>query len=82
MCDYLYCISLCGDQTWVLGDKLWDIVLEMHFAIFVTPDVLITFSISGDGTLTTTVIEKLRNMGYKVKNDSQYNESFWSISWR
>lgn len=40
------------------------------------------FSISGDGTLTTTVIEKLRNMGYKVKNDSQYNESFWSISWR
>jgi hypothetical protein len=38
----LYCISLCGDQTWVLGDKLWDIVLEMHFAIFVTPDVLIT----------------------------------------
>lgn len=40
------------------------------------------FSISGDGTLTTTIIEKLRNMGYKVKNDSQYNESFWSISWR
>ena len=40
------------------------------------------FSISGDGTLSTTIIEKLRSMGYKVKNDSQYNESFWNISWR
>lgn len=40
------------------------------------------FSISGDDALSFAIIEKLRKMGYKVKSDSQYNESFWSISWR
>ena len=40
------------------------------------------FSISGDDALSFAIIEKLRKMGYKVKSDSQYNESFWNISWR
>lgn len=38
------------------------------------------FSISGDGTLSFAIIEKLRKIGYKAENDSQYNESYWSIS--
>ncbi len=40
------------------------------------------FSISEDGTLSFAIIEKLRKMGYKAENGSQYNESYWSISWR
>lgn len=40
------------------------------------------FSISGDDALSFAIIEKLRKMGYKAENGSQYNESYWSISWR
>lgn len=40
------------------------------------------FSISEDGTLSFAIIERLRKMGYKAENGSQYNESYWSISWR
>lgn len=40
------------------------------------------FSISGDGYLKSVTIERLRKMGYKAENGSQYNRSYWSISWR
>lgn len=37
--------------------------------------------VNGDGTLMTRTIEKLRELGYKVENGNQYNESYYSISW-
>ena len=40
------------------------------------------FSISGDGCLQYETIQRLEELGYKVKTGSQYNESYWSISWK
>ena len=40
------------------------------------------FSISGDGCLQYETIQRLEELGYKVKTGSQYNESYWSIGWK
>lgn len=40
------------------------------------------FSISEDGCLNPEARKKLEDLGYKVKTGSQYNESYYSISWR
>lgn len=39
------------------------------------------FSITNDGTLQPATRERLESFGYKVKVGSQYNESYYSISW-
>ena len=40
------------------------------------------FSISKDGCLKPKTRKKLEELGYKVETGSQYNESYYSISWR
>lgn len=40
------------------------------------------FSISEDGCLKPETRKKLEELGYKVETGSQYNESYYSISWR
>ena len=40
------------------------------------------FSISKDGCLKPEIRKKLEKFGYKVETGSQYNESYYSISWR
>ena len=40
------------------------------------------FSISEDGCLQYETIQRLEELGYKVKTGSQYNESYWSIGWK
>lgn len=40
------------------------------------------FSISEDGSLKPETRKKLEELGYKVETDTQYNESYYSISWR
>ena len=40
------------------------------------------FSISEDGCLNPEIRKKLEELGYKVETGSQYNESYYSISWR
>ena len=40
------------------------------------------FSISEDGCLKPEIRKKLKELGYKVETGSQYNESYYSISWR
>ena len=40
------------------------------------------FSISEDGCLKHEIRKKLEELGYKVETGSQYNESYYSISWR
>ena len=40
------------------------------------------FSISEDGCLKPEIRKKLEELGYKVDTGSQYNESYYSISWR
>ena len=40
------------------------------------------FSISEDGCLKPEIRKKLEELGYKVETGSQYNESYYSISWR
>lgn len=40
------------------------------------------FSISEDGCLKPETRKKLEELGYKVENGTQYNESYYSISWR
>ena len=40
------------------------------------------FSISEDGCLKPEIRKKLEEFGYKVETGSQYNESYYSISWR
>ena len=40
------------------------------------------FSINGNGCLQYETIQRLEELGYKVKTGSQYNESYWSISWK
>lgn len=40
------------------------------------------FSISRDGLLKPEIRKKLEEFGYKVEIGTQYNESYYSISWR
>ena len=40
------------------------------------------FSISKDGCLKPKTRKKLEELGYKVETGTQYNESYYSISWR
>lgn len=40
------------------------------------------FSISEDGSLKPETRKKLEELGYKVETGTQYNESYYSISWR
>ena len=40
------------------------------------------FSISEDGCLKPEIRKKLEELGYKVETGNQYNESYYSISWR
>ena len=38
-------------------------------------------SYSEDGYLPNPIIKKLRNLGYKAENGSQYNQSYFYIRW-
>ncbi len=40
------------------------------------------FSICEDGYLKPETRKKLEGLGYKVETGTQYNESYYSISWR
>lgn len=40
------------------------------------------FSISEDGCLKPETQKKLEELGYKIETGNQYNESYYSISWR
>lgn len=40
------------------------------------------FSINKDGCLKPETRKKLEELGYKVETGNQYNESYYSISWR
>jgi hypothetical protein len=40
------------------------------------------FSISEDGSLKSETRKKLEELGYKVETSSQYNEPYYSISWK
>lgn len=40
------------------------------------------FSISEDGSLKPETRNKLEELGYKVETGTQYNEPYYSISWR
>ena len=40
------------------------------------------FSISEDGCLTPETRKKLEELGYKVETATQYNEPYYSISWK
>lgn len=40
------------------------------------------FSISEDGCLKPETRKKLEELGYKVETGTQYNEPYYSISWR
>lgn len=40
------------------------------------------FLISEDGSLDPKVRKKLEELGYKVETGSQYNESYYTISWK
>ena len=40
------------------------------------------FSISLDGCLKSETQKKLEDLGYKVETGTQYNESYYSISWK
>lgn len=40
------------------------------------------FSISEDGCLKPEIRKKLEELGYKVEAGTQYNEPYYSISWR
>ena len=40
------------------------------------------FSISEDGCLKPETRKKLEELGYKIETGNQYNESYYSISWR
>ena len=39
------------------------------------------YSIHNDGHLSKTIKDELEKLGYKVYQGSQYNESYYSISW-
>ena len=40
------------------------------------------FSISEDGCLKPEIRKKLEELGYKVETGTQYNEPYYSISWK
>lgn len=40
------------------------------------------FSISEDGCLKPETRKKLEELGYKIETGSQYNEPYYSISWK
>lgn len=40
------------------------------------------FSISEDGSLKPETRKKIEKLGYKVETGTQYNEPYYSISWR
>lgn len=40
------------------------------------------FSISEDGCLKPEIRKKLEELGYKIETGNQYNESYYSISWK
>ena len=40
------------------------------------------YTVSGSGYLHPEVKNRLEELGYKVQTDSQYNEPYWSISWK
>lgn len=40
------------------------------------------FSISEDGCLKPETRKKLEELGYKVETGTQYNEPYYSVSWR
>lgn len=40
------------------------------------------FSISKGGCLKPEIRKKLEELGYKIETGNQYNESYYSISWR
>ncbi|HAU85812.1 MAG TPA: hypothetical protein DCW90_10005 [Lachnospiraceae bacterium] len=40
-----------------------------------------SYSTYYDGTLNSKTVNTLRKLGYKVEYGSQYNESYYSISW-
>lgn len=39
------------------------------------------FSISNEGSLQPETRKKLEELGYEIKTGTQYNESYYSISW-
>ena len=41
-----------------------------------------TFSVTRDGYISREVVNKLQELGYKVDTGSQYNQSYYSISWK
>lgn len=40
------------------------------------------FSISGEGCLQYKTVQRLEGLSYKVKTGNQYNEQYWSVSWK
>lgn len=40
------------------------------------------FSISNNGYLSFIAKQRLEDLGYKVETGSQYNEHYYSISWK
>ena len=38
-------------------------------------------TVSGDGTLEPSVKKVLEEKGYRCSAGSQYNETYWSVSW-
>lgn len=40
------------------------------------------FSIRNDGSLQPDTQKKLEELGYEVKTGTQYNESYYSVSWK
>ena len=40
------------------------------------------FTMSGGGTLKKSTQEWLKSKGYEVRIDTQYNELYWTISWK
>lgn len=40
-----------------------------------------SFSISNDGILQSETSKRLESLGYRVQTGSQYNESYYNISW-
>lgn len=41
-----------------------------------------SFSASFNGSICSANKEKLESLGYKVDSGSQYNESYFSVSWK
>lgn len=40
------------------------------------------YDIANDGTLDSEVKRRLEDLGYKVTSGNQYNESYYTISWK